>query len=160
MRFYFTTIPVFGDGSAQAELNRFVAGHKVVAVDRHLVDAGQGNAAWAVCVQYVDSAEAASTKKSSRIDYREVLPEDEFAIFSELRMLRRMLAEQEGVPLYSVFNNEQLAEMVQKRVRTIAELGAIDGVGKQRIEKYGQRFLDRLRPFCDGPASGKGRGQA
>ena len=164
MRFHFTTIPVFGDGSAQTELNHFLAGHKVIGVDRQLVDAGQGSAAWAVCVQYVDGAELTTAKKPTRIDYREVLPEDEFAMFSELRMLRRLLAEQEGVPLYSVFNNEQLAEMVQKRARTIADLGAIDGVGKQRIDKYGQRFLERLRPFCDGTPggspSGNGRGQA
>ncbi|MBP9803395.1 MAG: HRDC domain-containing protein [Candidatus Accumulibacter sp.] len=50
------------------------------------------------------------------------------------------MAEQEGVPMYALFTNEQLAEMVTRRTTTIAALGEIDGVGKARIEKYGKYF--------------------
>ena len=61
------------------------------------------------------------------------------------------------MPAYALFTNEQLAEMVQRRVRTLAALREIAGVGEARIEKYGEDFLDILR--TDGSAAvGNGEG--
>jgi superfamily II DNA helicase RecQ len=74
-----------------------------------------------------------------------VLDEKDFAIFAKLRTLRKSMAEKEGLPVYALFSNEQLAAMVQKRITTREALGAIDGVGKSRLEKYGQAFLELLR---------------
>jgi len=48
-------------------------------------------------------------------------------------------------PSYAVFTNEQLAEMVQRRVASAAALREISGVGEARIEKYGAAFLDILK---------------
>lgn len=48
MRLHFICVPVFDDGKAQAELNRFLATHRVVAVDRQLL------AFRAVCASYAD----------------------------------------------------------------------------------------------------------
>ena len=56
----------------------------------------------------------------------------------------RHLPEREGVPAYALFTNEQLAAMVRSRVGTATGLGAIEGVGKSRIEKYGAAFLELL----------------
>jgi len=43
-----------------------------------------------------------------------------------------------------VFTNEQLADMVKKRVSTKAALKEIEGVGESRIEKYAEAVLERL----------------
>jgi hypothetical protein len=40
------------------------------------------------------------------------------------------------VPVYTIFTNEQLAQMVQSRATTKAALEKIAGVGDARIEKY------------------------
>lgn len=143
MRLHFTTIPVFADGSAEEELNRFLAAHRVLSVDRQLVEAGSGSA-WAVCVQYSEAEGTPAAKKAVRVDYREVLNEAEFAVYAQLRTLRKTLAEREGVPPYALFTNEHLAAMVQRQVQHATELGAIEGVGKARIEKYGAAFLEVL----------------
>jgi superfamily II DNA helicase RecQ len=79
-----------------------------------------------------------------RTDYREVLKEQDFAVFAQLRSLRKAVAEREGVPAYALFTNEHLAEMVLKRAATATALGTIEGVGKARMEKYGALFLDVL----------------
>ena len=73
-----------------------------------------------------------------------MLNEADFALFAKLRDLRKKLAEQEGVPAYALFTNEQLAQMAQQRVTTQAQLAALDGVGPARIEKYGEAFLNLL----------------
>ena len=147
MRLHFATIPVFGDTDAEAALNRFLAAHRVLSIDRHLVDAGPSRV-WAVCVSYEqgENGDSPSTaKKASRIDYREQMSEPDFALFAKLRLLRKTLAERDGVPLYALFTNEQLAAMVERRVQTAEDLRALPGVGAARLEKYGAAFLKLLQ---------------
>jgi superfamily II DNA helicase RecQ len=64
------------------------------------------------------------------------------------------------VPVYTIFTNEQLAQMVQVRATTKAALEKIAGVGDARIEKYGSRMLDVLAKsgLKDNEASGKSAG--
>ena len=52
--------------------------------------------------------------EDKKIDYKAVLSEGAFAVFSLLRDLRKTLAEAEGVPIYAVFTNEQLAKAARK----------------------------------------------
>jgi len=59
--------------------------------------------------------------------------------------LRKSLADQEGVPAYAVFTNEQLATMAREGINDLAALGSIKGVGKSRVEKYGHAVLDILK---------------
>jgi superfamily II DNA helicase RecQ len=58
--------------------------------------------------------------------------------------LRKDIAQAEGMPVYTIFTNEQLAQMVQTRTTTKAALEKIAGVGDARIEKYGGRVLELL----------------
>ena len=82
---------------------------------------------------------AGSGKK--RVDYKEVLSPEDFAVFVRLREWRKKTAGIEAVPLYTVFTNEQIAEMAKERPRTLAGLGQIQGVGEARIKKYGTDVL-------------------
>jgi superfamily II DNA helicase RecQ len=59
-------------------------------------------------------------------------------VFSRLREWRKGVSEKEGAPVYTIFTNEQLAQMVQKEVRSKAALKEIEGVGEARVEKYGE----------------------
>jgi superfamily II DNA helicase RecQ len=49
------------------------------------------------------------------------------------------------MPPYALFTNEQLAEMVARRVTTLPALGEIPGIGKARLEKYGSLFVESLQ---------------
>ncbi len=147
MKLHFATVPVFHSQPAETELNQFLASRRVIAVEPSLIHDGP-RSTWAVCVTYVDQGETSgvdSAGKRGKVDYRELLSEADFLLFSRLRTLRKELAERDAVPVYAVFTNEQLAEMVRLRVQSLAELGRLDGVGPARVEKYGQPFLDALR---------------
>lgn len=157
MRFHFLTIPAFDPDAAQDALNAFCAQHRIVASERHFADRGV-DSFWAVCVTWVEGSAAAfpAQGKRDRVDYREVLGEADFAVYSELRRLRKQLAEREGVPAYAIFTNEQLAAMVQRRVATAQALGAIEGVGEARVVNFGDVFLAtlaRLLPEVAQPAA-------
>jgi superfamily II DNA helicase RecQ len=51
-------------------------------------------------------------------------------VFAKLRDLRKEISQMDAVPVYAIFTNEQLAQMVETRVTSSAGLGAIDGIGE------------------------------
>ena len=151
MAFIFFTVPIQDSGRAQEELNAFLRGHRILSVDRRWVEQG-ASSFWSFCVDYLEGAPAdGGGYRGSRgpggrakIDYREALKPEDFAVFARLRDLRKELAQAEAVPVYTIFTNEQLAQMVQSRATTKAALEKIAGVGDARIEKYGGRMLEVL----------------
>ena len=49
------------------------------------------------------------------------------------------------MPPYVVFTDKTLREMADKRPRTLAELASISGVGKAKLDRYGELFLSAIR---------------
>jgi superfamily II DNA helicase RecQ len=150
MELHFFAIPALAPRPAQDELNRFVAAHRIASVERRFVDAG-AESYWAVCLTVAsgpgplpDRLTASRGRGAGKVDYREVLSTADFAVYARLRALRKEHAARDGVPVYAVFTNEQLAAIVRERVDTLEALGRIDGVGPARIERYGAAFLEAL----------------
>lgn len=146
MRMHFVAVPVVGGEAVEEELNNFLASHRVVSIDRQLVTDGT-RSLWAVCVTWIMGAkrDGATVNTKPRVDYRESLTPEQFAVFARLREARRKLAEAEGVPTYAVFTNEQLAELVRRGARTAADLARVEGISGARVEKYGEAVLTILR---------------
>lgn len=144
MKYRFFKVSVSEPEPAQDTLNRFCAEQRVVSMDKEFVHDGDCSY-WAFCIGYLDGQGGPiATARKGKIDYREILDEADFALFARLRSLRKTLAEQEGIPAYALFTNEQLAAMVRNRVASKAGLAEIDGVGAARVEKYGAAFLELL----------------
>jgi superfamily II DNA helicase RecQ len=149
MAYRFFVVPIREEGSA-AELNGFLRSHRVLAVDRRWVEQGS-ESFWSFCVDYLESGSSTTVGKNNgatgrgKVDYREVLSPEDFAVFARLRQVRQEIAQRDAIPVYTVFTNEQLAQMVKGRVTTKAALEKIAGLGDARIEKYGERVLDVLR---------------
>lgn len=144
-------VPAIGS-TGDDDLNGFLRVHRIVSVDRQFVGDGP-NSYWSVCVTYIDGAAPPPSASRKRIDYRDVLNEEDFAIFAKLRTLRKQLAEREGVPPYALFTNEQLAEFVRNKVDSKQVLSEINGVGEARVAKYGDIFLAALREARLGPTA-------
>lgn len=110
----FISVSVLDSGDQERELNRFLAAHRVLDVERRFIEDG-GNSRWCFCINYLPAGELSpDSKPRNRIDYKEQLNEADFAVYSRIRELRKRLAEEEGVPIYSVFKNAQLAAMVEQ----------------------------------------------
>lgn len=61
-----------------------------------------------------------------------------------LRACRKELADQQGVPPYVIFHDTTLFDMLERKPRTLEELGDVSGVGAAKLEKYGAIFLEAL----------------
>jgi superfamily II DNA helicase RecQ len=144
MSYAFFWIPAMEPQPAQEELNRFLASHRVMAVERQFVTQASG-AAWSIAVEYAEGAPVGVPARKGRVDYRELLDPATFVLFDALRKHRRRLSESEGVPPYAIFTDEQLAAIARRRPTTLEELRSVQGIGDARGAKYGAGVLDIVR---------------
>jgi hypothetical protein len=126
MALTFFAVPVGDGGQAEAELNAFLRGRKVLAVDRRRVEQG-AESLWCFCVDFLEAGAGGAGPGAARgfaarakVDYKEVLTPEQFAVFAKLRDLRKEIAQAQAVPVCTVFTNEQLAAMVQQKATTRA----------------------------------------
>ena len=145
MAFAFFHLPADAGEAVAASLNRFLRTHQVVRVSREWCPAPPPGG-WAFCLEYAESPAPVGAGANAKVDYRDLLPPEQFAIFARLRTLRKTLAEREGQPVFAIFTNAHLAEMAQRGCQNLAELQAIPGIGEARLAKYGAEVLDVLQP--------------
>ena len=87
---------------------------------------------------------AARTAKSRPQAALADLPEHAVPVFEKLRTWRGATAKEQGVPAYVVFHDATLRQIAAQAPTTLAELGAINGIGESKLVKYGQQILDTL----------------
>jgi ATP-dependent DNA helicase RecQ len=59
-----------------------------------------------------------------------------------LKLKRKELAQEQGVPAYVIFHDKTLLEMARAKPRELRDLLQVPGVGEAKLERYGQQFLD------------------
>ncbi|NCA82004.1 MAG: hypothetical protein EOM72_04590 [Opitutae bacterium] len=146
MQLSFYAIPARGDAGLQEDLNRFLRSHRVLTAHREFVANGE-NSYWALAVEFLEGPAPSGPGPGEgrggkpRVDYKEVLSPGDFALFARLRDWRKATAEQEGIPVYAVLTNEQLAGIAAKRPESLAGLKEIEGLGDAKAGKYGAAVL-------------------
>ncbi|MGB1204504.1 MAG: DNA helicase RecQ [Chitinophagales bacterium] len=89
----------------------------------------------------------AADKKAERVKKRskkEIFIED---LLYELKMLRKEIATEQGVPPYVVFNDKTLQDMAEILPLLPKEMTNISGVGFKKMAFYGKRFLAKITEF-------------
>ncbi|MEG3438611.1 DNA helicase RecQ [Pannus brasiliensis CCIBt3594] len=69
-------------------------------------------------------------------------------LFERLRLLRKKIADAQGVPPYVIFHDSTLRLMAQEQPRTLVEFGQLSGVGQRKLQQYGDIFLAAIADFC------------
>ena len=85
--------------------------------------------------------------KSSRGGARAqpALKSGDLALFESLRGWRAEMARAQNVPAYVIFHDSVLRTIASDRPQTLEELGAINGVGSAKLERYGAAILTAIR---------------
>jgi len=68
-------------------------------------------------------------------------------LFSDLKDLRRKVAKEKDLPPYVIFQDPSLEDMAIKFPITIEELANINGVGKNKAQKFGAPFIDYIEKY-------------
>lgn len=78
------------------------------------------------------------------VQAKKSLPEDS-ELFERLRQLRRDFAEKQHVPPFVIFSDKTLHSMCEQLPTTLVQMGEVKGVGQNKLDKYGQQFLELIK---------------
>ncbi len=141
------SIPITDNGEMQAEMNRFLAASRVLEIEQRFYQNEKG-AYWSFCVRYLNGGISSYTQIKSgknKTDYKEVLSEKEFSVFSKLRECRKTLAASDSVPAYAVFTDEELAGIARLPEIEVEKLISVKGIGDKKAEKYGNQLIELFK---------------
>src|SRR5690606_24666570 len=79
--------------------------------------------------------------RAARAAVTEGLDDAATGLFEALRAWRAATAREQGVPAYVVFHDATLREIAAQRPTSLAELSGVTGVGKAKLERYGEGVL-------------------
>ncbi|MCF6295041.1 MAG: helix-turn-helix domain-containing protein [Flavobacteriaceae bacterium] len=86
--------------------------------------------------------------KSIRKKREEITATNHPILFEELRELRHVLAHSENASHYQIFTQKSLYEMCEYFPTTTKQLRKINGMGKVRVEKYGDEILETIKNYA------------
>ncbi|MFD1095996.1 DNA helicase RecQ [Salegentibacter chungangensis] len=78
------------------------------------------------------------------------------SLFEKLRQLRLKIAREEDIPAYLIFNDATLKEMEKERPMSDEEFMQVNGVGRQKMQDYGYRFIKEIIAFSKEKREKKG----
>lgn len=97
---------------------------------------------------YFQSTNSNTRQRSAHRRTKTQLPfHDE--LFQSLRALRKRLADERGVPPYVIFSDATLQEMAYYLPHSPETLTHIQGVGNQKLERFGELFLKEISNFSE-----------
>jgi superfamily II DNA helicase RecQ len=145
------------------ELQTFIRDKEIIRVEDHFFVHDE-RPYLALVVLYHLVPVAADTLPRKRNEerhesWRNLLTEADYPVFNALREWRAERAKQRGVPPYVIGTNQQLAEMVKRKPRTLSDLAGVDGFGKAKLERHGREILSilvqesKLKPDAAAPLS-------
>jgi len=91
---------------------------------------------------------AASGSSKKRIS--DILNSRGLKLFDRLRSLRITIAKEENVPPYIIFSDKTLMDMCVKVPFYKEEMLRVNGVGENKFERYGERFIQEIMEFTSG----------
>lgn len=74
---------------------------------------------------------------------KQLVADDE--LFEKMRSLRSQIAQEKNLPPYVIFSDKTLTELAEKQPQTSIEFLQIKGVGKSKLDNYGEQFLTLLK---------------
>ncbi len=94
------------------------------------------------------ATKAARTKRGAAAAVHAV-GEKDARLFAALKAQRLDLAKEQNIPPYVIFHDKTLAAMASAKPRTLGDMAMLSGVGDAKLARYGQIFLETIRPYLE-----------
>ena len=70
------------------------------------------------------------------------------ALFDRLKTLRKTIADERDIPAFVVFSDATLSDMAQKKPINKIQMLSVSGVGEQKYNQFGERFMNEILDFA------------
>ncbi len=146
------TLSVYGIGKERGREQWLAIGERLLELElvgqgehKGLYITPQGSA-WLKSGESLDIARERLSVRE-RVSRKAVLETVDYdvGLFEALRVLRKELADEQGIAPYMVFSDKTLKEMAASQPEDKAAMLQISGVGEVKFERYGEAFLALLR---------------
>lgn len=97
-----------------------------------------------------ETTSSTAKKASSKVRRSDTLNSRGLELFEQLRDLRKTIAKEEGMPPYIIFSDKTLVDMCVRSPFDKSEMLKVTGVGENKFEKYGERFLNVISEYTGG----------
>jgi ATP-dependent DNA helicase RecQ len=87
-------------------------------------------------------------KEPESLERKKGALEYDTGLFEELRILRKNLADQKGVPPFVIFSDVALQEMAYYFPQNDESFLRISGVGAMKLAQYGEKFMPIIRDYA------------
>ena len=94
-----------------------------------------------------DATEGSNAASRTRKKSTDSLTAAGYELFERLRALRLVIAREEGMPPYIIFNDKTLIDMCEKLPVDADTMLSVSGVGQNKLMKYGSRFTEEINKF-------------
>ena len=94
-----------------------------------------------------NARKSSKAKAKAKAKVKANVPEHAEPLWQALRALRKTLADEHGIPPFTVFHDSALIDMITTKPGNREQLLAISGVGVSKLDKYGDQFLAVLSEF-------------
>lgn len=155
MQLKFFTIPILSASNEEETINKFLRSVKVLEIKRDLVIVGE-NAYWTICILYIlyGNSETRPLIQRGKIDYKDILTDEQFKRFCQLRKVRKQISEEDAVPAFAVFTDMELSEISKLEEINCGSIKQINGIGIKKLEKYGLRFCELINQIVHNEEGG------
>ncbi|QEP44864.1 DNA helicase RecQ [Ectothiorhodospiraceae bacterium BW-2] len=75
------------------------------------------------------------------------LNEAQQPLWQALKALRKQLADEQGVPAFTIFHDATLIELIAHHPTSLQQFATIHGIGQHKLTQYGEPFLALLQQF-------------
>ncbi len=123
-------------------LNKWLSNKKLKSYQAEFFQDGEEKY-WTILMEYDPLLKKSSEK------HEEGLDEPQKIFLGQLKVWRKERAEKDGVPVYIVGTNKEMADIVKTAPRSVEQLKNIKGFGKGKISKYGTEIIEMVTSFYE-----------
>jgi len=128
--------------SDQDDMNRFLDSVDVKLASTTFVTTGTKDY-WSATVFYMPKVQPATGRKDKPKE-TDLLPE-ELKIFNALCQWRNELSKELNCPAYQIAHNSHLIAIAQSNPKNSSQLEQVTGLGKAKLEKFGDAMISVLK---------------
>ena len=126
-------------------MNEFLRSHRILKVD-HAFSPDNGGF-WSFAVHFLDGDSVEQVppvdRKHQKVDYAEILNEEEYAKFNKYKEIRAELSRKLGLSAFLVFTNSELAELSRLPILNKNTLKDVKNVNAKRLSDFVVYFMDK-----------------
>ena len=146
-------------GFPEGALRQATAGREVLEVREHFFTHGNVPHLALVLLLGDGVSDGFRPRDSNAPNPEESLPEDRRPFYRDLKRWRNDRAKADGKPAYAIARNTQLAEIVKRAPKSLAELKEVEGIGEAFCRDYGQAVLELVKGIPAAPVESAPGGQ-